>query len=218
MTSAPWDAAARQRYKEYNQLLIALVLGAIVLLPALVGLSKPPVMWPWAVPVSILLLALSTVCLGVAVVACVLEWTQPPFIPMGLGFFTAVPGLLLLLAYTIANTFGTSRSDVRITAITASPIAVAPDKYVELDVDTSDHGGEQISYRWTFQNRLFSSLRNGYLKAPSTPGLYPVRVQVTDGQAASEAGITIEVTKAEPSTAMGPTSEANPSWKKRPAR
>jgi hypothetical protein len=218
MTSAPWDAAARQRYKEYNQLLIALVLGAIVLLPALVGLSKPPVTWPWAVPVSILLLALSTVCLGVAVVACVLEWTRPPFIPMGLGFFTAVPGLLLLLAYTIANTFGSPRSEVRIAAVTASPIAVAPGKYVEFDVDASDQGGEQISYHWTFQNRLFSSLRNGYLKAPSTPGLYPVRVQVTDGHASSEAGITIEVTKAEPSTATKPTSEADRSWKKRPAR
>jgi hypothetical protein len=217
MTSAPWDAAARQRYKEYNQLLIALVLGAIVLLPALVGLSKPPVTWPWAVPVSILLLALSTVCLGVAVVACVLEWTRPPFIPMGLGFFTAVPGLLLLLAYTIANTFGSPRSEVRIAAVTASPIAVAPGKYVEFDVDASDQGGEQISYHWTFQNRLFSSLRNGYLKAPSTPGLYPVRVQVTDGHASSEAGITIEVTKAEPSTATKPTSEADRSWKKRPA-
>lgn len=205
MTSASWDAGARQRYKEYIQLLIALVLGAIVLLPALVGLSKPPVTWPWAVPVSILLLALSTVCLGVAVVACVLEWTRPPFIPMGLGFFTAVPGLLLLLAYTIANTFGSPSSGVRITAITASPIAVAPGKYAELEVDASDQGGAQISYRWTFRNQLLSRLRNGYLKAPLTPGLYPVKVQVTDGHATSEASITIEVTAPEPPAATQPT-------------
>jgi PKD domain len=218
MTSAPWDAAARQRYKEYNQLLIALVLGAIVLLPALVGLSKPPITWPWAVPLSILLLAVSATCLGVAVVACVLEWTGPPFIPMGLGFFTAIPGLLLLLVYTIANTFGSSGSEVRITAVTASPVAVAPGRYVELDVDASDQDGKQISYRWTFRNRLFSSLRNGYLKAPSTPGLYPVRVQVADGHSTSEASITIEVTQAEPSAPTAPTSEANPSWKKSPPR
>jgi hypothetical protein len=207
--SAPWDAAARQRYKEYNQLLIALVLGAIVLLPTLVGLSKPPITWPWAVPVSILLLTLSAACLGVALVACVLEWTRPPFIPMGLGFFSAIPGLLLLLAYTIANTFGDLSSGVRIAAIKASPIAVAPGKYVELDVEAIDKGGEQISYRWTFQNQLFSSLRNGYLKAPSTPGLYPVKVQVTDGHATSQSGITIEVTAPDPSAATQPTKEAD---------
>lgn len=207
--SAGWDAPARQRYKEYNQLLIALVLGAIVLLPTLVGLSKPPVFWPWAVPVSILLLAVSAACLGVALVACVLEWTGPPFIPMGLGFCTAVPGLVLLLIYAIANGFGDLSAEVRIAAVKASPIAVAPGKYVELDVDASDKGGEQISYRWTFQNRLFSSLRNGYLKAPSTPGLYPVKVQVTDGHATREAGITIEVTAPQPSAAARPTQEAD---------
>lgn len=210
MASAPWDTAARQRFKEYNQLLIALVLGAMVLLPTLVGLSKPPITWPWAVPVSILLLAVSAACLGVALVACVLEWTGPPFIPMGLGFFTATPGLLLLLVYTIANAFGDMSSEVRIAAIRASPIAVAPGKYVELDVDASDRGSEQMSYRWTFQNRLFSSLRNGYLKAPSTPGLYRVKVQVSDGHATSQSGITIEVTAPEPSAATQPAKEADP--------
>jgi PKD domain len=218
MTSAPWDNAARQRYKEYTQLLIALVLGAIVLLPTLVGLSKPPVTWPWAVPVSILLLALSAACLGVALVACVLEWTQPPFIPMGLGFFTAIPGLLLLLVYAIANAFGSSSSEVRINAITASPIAVAPGKYVEVDVDASDKDGGQISYRWTFQNQVFSTLRNGYLKAPSTPGLYPVNVQVTDGHVTSRSAITIEVTAPETSAVTQPTQESRPSWKSRPRR
>lgn len=207
--SAAWDAPARQRYKEYNQLLIALVLGAIVLLPTLVGLSKPPVFWPWAVAVSILLLAVSAGCFGVALVASVLEWNGPPFISMGLGLCSGVPGLVLLLIYTIGNGFGDLNSEVRIAAVKASPIAVAPGKYVELDVDASDKGGEQISYRWTFQNKLFSSLRNGYLKAPSTPGLYPVKVQVTDGHATSEAGITIEVTAPEPSSATQPTKEAD---------
>ncbi len=205
MTSATWDPAARQRYKEYNQLLIALVLGAIVLLPTLVGLSKPPVTWPWAVPISILLLALSATCLGIALVACVLEWTGPPFIPMGLGFFTAIPGLVLLLVYTVANAFGGSRSEVRIAALRVSPIAVAAGKYVEVDLDASDTGGEQISYQWTFQNRPFSNLRNGYLKAPSTPGLYPVKVRVTDGRASSESTINIEVTAPEPSAASQST-------------
>ena len=207
--SAPWDTAARQRYKEYNQLLVALVLGAIVLLPTLVGLSKPPITWPWAVPASIMLLAFSAGCLGVALVACVLEWTRPPFIPMGLGFFTAAPGLVLLLVYTMANAFGDLSSEIRITAIKASPIAVAPGKYVELDVDASDKSGEEVSYRWTFQNHLFSSLRNGYLKAPSTPGLYPVKVRVTDGHTTSESGITIEVTAPEPPTTTQPAKEAD---------
>jgi len=207
--SAPWDDAARQRYKEYNQLLIALVLGAIVLLPTLVGLSKPPITWPWAVPLSILLLAFSAACLGVALVACVLEWTRPPFIPMGLGFLAAVPGLLLLLVFTILNAFGDLGSEVRIAAVKASPIAVAPGKYVELDVEASDKGGEKLSYRWTFQNQLFSGLRNGYLKAPSTPGLYPVKVQVTNGHASRESGITIEVTAPEAPAAPQPIKEAD---------
>jgi hypothetical protein len=207
--AASWDAAARQRYKEYNQLLIALVLGAIVLLPTLVGLSKPPVSWPWAVPVSVLLLAASAACLGAALVACVLEWTAPPFILMGLGFFTALPGLLLLLLYTILNAFGDLSPEVNIIAVKASPIAVAPGKYVELNVEASGKTGEKLSYRWSFQNQLISSLRNGYLKAPSAPGLYPVKVQVTDGYATRESAITIEVTAAEPPPVTPPTKQAD---------
>lgn len=203
-----WDAPTRQRFKEYLQLLLGLILGAIVLMPTLVGLTKPPFVMAWAVPLTLGLAALSVACLGVAMISVVLEAQEPPFKFIGAGSWFGLLALFLMLTYVVLNTIADLSSTPVITAVKVSPVEVAAGKYVELDVDAIDKSGDPLAYRWLFQGHVFSELRNGYLKAPKMAGVYPLTVEVTHGHAMTRQNVQIEVVAA-PSPAAASVNPSN---------
>src|SRR6185437_4613739 len=108
--AATWDAPTRKKFREYIQLLLALILGAIVLLPTLVGLTKPPFALAWAVPVMLSLASLSVACLGVAMLYVVLGAQAPPFRLIGTGTWAGLAALFLMLVYVVTNVLVDMRS------------------------------------------------------------------------------------------------------------
>jgi hypothetical protein len=199
--SVTWDAPTRKRFKEYLQLLLGLILGAIVLLPALVGLTKPPWVMAWAVPITLSLAFLSVACLGVAMLSVVLDAKMPPFRLIGAGSWLGLLTLFLMLVYVTSNVIADLGSTPVIVAVKVSPVGVSPGKYVDLDVDATDKSGDRLVYRWMFQGRVISELRNGYLKAPKVAGLYPVTVVVGNERAVTKRTVQIEVVADPPAPA-----------------
>ena len=192
--AAPWDDAARQKFKEYIQLLLGLILGAIVLLPGIVDLAKPPPVFPWFVPAALVLASVSVLCLGFALLAAVFGSRQPPFKLIGIGSWVGFLSLAMLFTYIILNVISELQSTPIIGAVKVSPVAVAAGKYVELDVEASDKSRDRLTYRWISQGREFSTLRNGYLKAPEVPGTYQITVLVSNERTTAQRAVTIEVT------------------------
>ena len=203
VSTTPWDASTQKKFKQYTQLLLGFILGAIVFLPSIVGLTKPPLFMPWAVPVTLSLITLSVACLGVAMLYSFLGSPAPPFRLIGAGTWSGLGGLFLLFAFVIANLLVDSASRPVIIAMSASPIGVAPGKYVDLDVEASDKSGERLNYLWTFQGKPISSLRNAYLKAPDIAGTFPVTVRVSNERVGVQGTLNLEVIleKQTPSTA-----------------
>jgi hypothetical protein len=192
--AAQWDAPTQQKFKEYTQVTLALVLGAVVLLPSIVSLAKPPFVLSWAIPLMLSLAALSVALLGLAMLAALLGSGAPPFKAMGAGTWSGLLALLLLLTYVIANLLvDEHRGRPVIVALKASPVGVSPGKYVELDVDAADEVGDRIAYQWPFAGKTFSRLRNAYWKAPATPGSYIVNVRALDTRGSADENVTIEV-------------------------
>jgi hypothetical protein len=211
VSTTPWDASTQKKFKQYTQLLLGFILGAIVFLPSIVGLTKPPLFMPWAVPVTLGLITLSVACLGVAMLSSLLGSARPPFRLIGAGTWSGLGGLFLLFAFVIANLIVDSASRPVIMAMTASPIGVAPGKYVELDVEASDKSGERLNYVWMFQGKPVSTLRNTYLKAPNTAGTFPVTVRVSNERVGVQSTLNLEVIpeKPTPSSAIT-TNSSNP--------
>jgi hypothetical protein len=148
---------------------------------------------PWAIPVTLTLITLSVACLGVAMLAVLLGSDQPPFRLIGIGTWSGFGGLFLLFVFVIVNVIGDSASRPVIAAVRVSPMGVMPGQYVALDIEASDQSGEGLRYRWMFQGRAISSLRNGYLKAPAIPGTYPVTIQVSNERATVQSTVQIDV-------------------------
>jgi hypothetical protein len=211
VTTTPWDASTQKKFKQYTQLLLGFILGAIVFLPSLVGLTKPPLLMPWAVPVTLALITLSVACLGLALLYALLGFPEPPFRLIGSGTWAGFGGLVLLFVFVVLNLIADSHSRPVIAAVKASPIGVAPGKYVDLDVEASDKSGERLTYLWTFQGKPISTLRNAYLKAPDTAGTYPVTVRVSNERVGVQSTIKLEVIpeKTTPSSAIT-TPSSNP--------
>ena len=198
MSTTPWDASTQKKFKQYTQLLLGFILGAIVFLPSIVGLTKPPLLMPWAVPVTLALITLSVACLGVAMLSALLGSAQPPFRLIGSGTWAGFGGLVLLFVFVVANLIADSHSRPVIAAVKASPIGVAPGKYVDLDVEASDKSGERLKYVWIFQGKEISTLRNAYLKVPDAAGIYLVTVRVSNERVGVQSTLNLEVVPEKP--------------------
>jgi PKD repeat protein len=136
---------------------------------------------------------------------------QPPFRLIGSGTWAGFGGLVLLFVFVVLNLIADSHSRPVIAAVKASPIGVAPGKYVDLDVEASDKSGERLSYLWTFQGKPISTLRNAYLKAPDTAGTYPVTVRVSNERVGVQSTLSLEVIPEKPTTSSAlTTTSSNP--------
>lgn len=196
-----------QKFKDYIQLLLGFVLGSLVFLPSIVGLVKPPPVLSWAIPWTLVLLAISVILLGVALLMVMLrDANAPPYRLVGLGSWCGFIALLLLFGYVTSNVFKGLHAAPVIVAVKLSPVAVEPEKYVELDVDASDQGGDPLTYQWVAGGAQVSTLRNAYIKAPKALGLYPVTIRVSNGRRSVETTVKIDVV-AEHSALSCPTKQ-----------
>jgi len=189
-----WDATTRTKYKESAQLVIGLVLGAVALLPSIVGLIKAPFVFKVGIFLVLVLAAVSVVLLAVVMILVMIEARSPPVRLVGIGNWFAVAALLVLLVYMLLNVWEDQHSPPTILAMKSSPPAVEGGKYVELDVEVQDQDNDRLSYTWVFEGRELSRRRNAYLKVPDKPGTYVANVSVTDGDHSVEAGQSVEVT------------------------
>lgn len=189
-----WDDKTRTKYKGSAQLVIGLVLGAIALLPNIVGLIKAPFVFKIGILLVLALAAVAVVLLGIVMVLVMIEARSPPVRLVGIGNWFAVAALLVLLVYMLLNVWEDQHSAPVVLAIKSSPPAVEGGKYVELDVEVQDQDNDRLSYTWIFEGREFSRRRNAYFKVPDKPGSYVVNVSVSDGDHSVEAGQSVEVT------------------------
>ena len=198
---ATWDNTTREKYKTQAQLVIGLVLGAVALLPSIVGLVKPPLVFKSGLLWVLGLAAVSVVLLGIVMVLAMIETSWAPIPLIGLGNWIAVVALFVLLTYLVLNLWDDRTSAPTIVSIKVSPMPVEAGKFVELDVEAVDQDGDRLKYSWQFEGRVFSERKNAYLRAPEIVGSYAVTLTVTDDNNASQAVQTVEVAPLKPTEA-----------------
>lgn len=191
--SGKWDATTREKYKASAQLVIGLVIGTLVALPSVVGLLRPPLVFPWGIFIVLALAALSLALLGIVIAAAMIESQKEPLKLIGSGNWIALAALGTLLVYLLLNLFDDLVSPPSIVAVKASPTRATPTTVVDLDVEASDQRGSRLEYMWKFGDVEFSRRRNAYFKTPEKPGVYVVSVTVMAGGRAVDATQAIEV-------------------------
>src|SRR5262245_39503599 len=98
-----WDTAAQDKYKTLTQLAIGLIVGTIVLLPSIVGLVHAPYVVKWALPWMLVFALVSVVFLGLAMLQTMLGTSSPPARLLGLGNWSGLAALALLVLFIMTN-------------------------------------------------------------------------------------------------------------------
>ncbi len=117
----------------------------------------------------------------------------------------------LLFVFIALNAWNETVRLPKIVRLRATPIAVLPGAYVDLQVDAVQPNGDDMNYSWSLDGAAVAGTRSELqLKAPSKPGFHKVAVAVHDGLEIVEDSLQIEVLAGGSGHPSTPTPEPQP--------
>lgn len=174
------DDEERKTYQALIVPMIALVTGAIVLLPSILGVTQPPRFWEplffsfWGLAIVSLLL------LGTAWYICSISSARPPDRIHGIGNTSAILGVLALAAYVGLNAHSDRITPPTIETILVSPTWPESGSRVQLTAKVSDQDQDEITYSWTHRGTEFGNRVVTYWTLPTGPGPFSVQLEIQD--------------------------------------
>lgn len=194
----------QEKYAQLSRFSMALLTGAVVLFPSIVGILRAPFIldvalyafWALAVPAL----------LSLAVAAYLASFTdQLPHRAAGAGNLLTVLALVNLVLYVGANIISDRVSPPRVTSLLVEPLVVRPGQPVKLTATAEDQDGDELSWSWSVQlgdegsapifavDRSTSGVAQWRVPVDAPPGEYIVVVSVLDDGGVGEARVKFSV-------------------------
>lgn len=165
--------------------IVAVVTGALVFLPSILGAIAAPYVLAWLLPIFWILGCVSIGCLGISVYF--VRFKSPPSIPhrlVGIGFWSAIVSLGFLAIYVGVNMWEDRVAAPRIVAIEISPETPEAGDTVKFAATAIDQNADQLNYRWQVNGRDVEEGQTVYWTAPAGESSAEVLVVVDDGRPA----------------------------------
>jgi hypothetical protein len=183
--------------------LFGLLAGAILFLPSILGIIKPPFIWNpllytfWVVGV------LSLVCLGLAIYF--LRFSKSKTYPdriSGIGFWLALAALASLVIYVAANGFEERSRPPYVQSVKISSPNPRPGEVVELSADVIDESKNSSDFIWRIGGKEVARGRVAYWAVPKEAGKYPLVLCVEAGSRKPAQNVSLNVLVSERGISM----------------
>jgi hypothetical protein len=193
-TQAASDEVDRQRHANFLTSLFGVLAGAIVFLPSILGIIRPPFLWEPLLYIFWVAGIISLVLLGIAIYF--LRFTTSNAYPhrlSGAGSWSALIALACLVIYVAANGFQDRASSPYIQSVKISPTSPQTGDIVEISADVVDEDQDRLRYYWSVDGKEFAQGQTAYWAAPRKAGSYNLQLRVDDGSSRRSQNTTLSV-------------------------
>ena len=163
--------------------LFAILTGAMVFLPSVLGAIKAPYVCDWLLLTFWILGCISLVCLGISLY--LVRFTSKAPVPhrlMGIGFWGAMVALSFLAVYIGANVWQDRLALPEIVSIDISPQGPEPGETMKFSAVAVDQDGDRLNYRWQIDGRNVGNGQTIYWVSPLAEGSHELTLAVDDGR------------------------------------
>jgi hypothetical protein len=181
-TGAGIDEVGRQRHANFLTSLFGVLAGAIVFLPSILGIFRPPFAWEPLLYTFWILGVFSLVLLSLAIYF--LKFTVRTTYPhrlSGLGSWFALVALMCLVLYVAANGFQDQVSHPYIQSIKINPSNPQAGDVIELSADATNENQNRLRFYWSIDGKELAQGQAAYWAVPQKAGRYNLRLRVDDG-------------------------------------